>query len=170
MIHNRLHFLRSRSFPRGWVLESWLGVWVKRGFDPSFGNLATLKSSDRTKQICLWMTRIYYIYISHFSAPDLRPHDYFFVPKNQYRSSVVDIWERLRTGNRSSESNRMWCQLKTSSTVSNSWNNVFVRAYLPIFINNCNCNGWLVVSVLWHINACELFNGKSCLYIVGIIQ
>ena len=29
------------------------------GLDPSFGNLAclaTLKSSDRTKQVCLWMT------------------------------------------------------------------------------------------------------------------
>ena len=35
------------------------------GFDPSFWNLAclaTLKSSDRTKQICLWMT-IYILYI-----------------------------------------------------------------------------------------------------------
>ena len=36
------------------------------GFDPSFGNLAclaTLKSSDRTKQVCLWMTIYIYIYI-----------------------------------------------------------------------------------------------------------
>ena len=37
------------------------------GFNPSFRNLAclaTLKSSDRTKQVCLWMTYIYiYIYM-----------------------------------------------------------------------------------------------------------
>ena len=35
------------------------------GFDPSFRNLAclaTLKSSDRTKQVCLWMTIYIYIY------------------------------------------------------------------------------------------------------------
>ena len=34
------------------------------GFDPSYGKLvclATLMSSDRTKQICLWMT--IYIYV-----------------------------------------------------------------------------------------------------------
>ena len=37
------------------------------GFDASFGNLAclaTLMSSDRTKQICLWMTIYIYIYFS----------------------------------------------------------------------------------------------------------
>ena len=36
------------------------------GFDPRFGNLAllaTLMSSGRTKQICLWMTIYIYIYI-----------------------------------------------------------------------------------------------------------
>ena len=36
------------------------------GFDPSFGNLAclaTLVSSDQTKQICLWTTIYIYIYI-----------------------------------------------------------------------------------------------------------
>ena len=37
------------------------------GFDPSFENLAclvTLMSSDRTKQICLWMTiYIFNIYV-----------------------------------------------------------------------------------------------------------
>ena len=36
------------------------------GFDPSFGNLAclaTLKSSEGTKQICRWMTIYIYIYI-----------------------------------------------------------------------------------------------------------
>ena len=36
------------------------------GFDSSFGNLAcltTLKSSDRTKQTCQWMTIYIYIYV-----------------------------------------------------------------------------------------------------------
>ena len=36
------------------------------GFDPSYGNLvclATVLSSDRTKQICLWMTIYIYIYV-----------------------------------------------------------------------------------------------------------
>ena len=36
------------------------------GFDPSHGKLvclATLMSSDRTKQICLWMTIYIYIYM-----------------------------------------------------------------------------------------------------------
>ena len=36
------------------------------GFDPSYEKLvclATLMSSDRTKQICLWMTIYIYIYI-----------------------------------------------------------------------------------------------------------
>ena len=42
-------------------------IYIKSqlGFDPSFGNLAclaTLKSSDRTKPICLWMTIYIYIY------------------------------------------------------------------------------------------------------------
>ena len=46
-------------------LEAWIGVW-EPGFDPSFGKLiclATLMSSDRTKQICMWMTIYIYIYI-----------------------------------------------------------------------------------------------------------
>ena len=37
------------------------------GFDPGYGKLvclATLMSSDRTKQICMWMTIYIYIYIS----------------------------------------------------------------------------------------------------------
>ena len=56
LIHKYLNLLRWRWIPRGWVVESWIGVWV------SFGNLATLMSSYRTKQIFLWMT----IYICVF--------------------------------------------------------------------------------------------------------
>ena len=47
------------------MVESWIGVLSQPGFDPSFGNLpslATLKSCDITKTVCLWMT-IYIIYI-----------------------------------------------------------------------------------------------------------
>ena len=38
----------------------------RMGFDPSYGKLvclAPLMSSDRTEQICLWMTIYIYIYI-----------------------------------------------------------------------------------------------------------
>ena len=63
MIHNRLNLLRWRWLPRGRILDWRLS---QLSFDPSFGNLArlaTLMSSDRTKQICLWMTIYIYIYI-----------------------------------------------------------------------------------------------------------
>ena len=30
VIHKRLNFLRLHWFPRGWVVESWIGVWVSR--------------------------------------------------------------------------------------------------------------------------------------------
>ena len=66
MIHNRLKFISLL------LVSSWLRVRVlnwrlsQSGFDPGYGNLvclATLMSSDRTKQICLWMTIYIYIYI-----------------------------------------------------------------------------------------------------------
>ena len=66
MIHNRLKFtslMLVSSWLRGRVLDWRL---TQPGFDPSYGNLvclATLMSSDRTKQICLWMTIYIYIYI-----------------------------------------------------------------------------------------------------------
>ena len=48
-------------------------VWrlSQPGFDPSYGKLvcqATLMSSDRTKQICLWMTIYIYIYKAETSS------------------------------------------------------------------------------------------------------
>ena len=69
MIHNRLKFtsllLLVSSWLRGRVLNWRLS---QPGFDPSYGKLvclATLMSSDRMKQICLWMTiYIYYQPIS----------------------------------------------------------------------------------------------------------
>ena len=59
MIHNRLKFTLAAtgfSWLRGRILNWRLS---QPGFDPSYGKLvclATLMSSDRTKQICLWMT------------------------------------------------------------------------------------------------------------------
>ena len=45
-------------------LEAWVDVWVDRVSILATGRycLATLMSSDRTKQICLWMTIYIYIY------------------------------------------------------------------------------------------------------------
>ena len=63
MIHNRLKFTTGSS----WLSVSGLDWRLSQpGFDPSYGKLvclATLMSSDRTKQICLWMTIYIYIYI-----------------------------------------------------------------------------------------------------------
>ena len=62
MIHKHLNFLVS-SWLGGRILDWRLS---QPGFDPSFWNLAclaTLKSSDRTIQACLWMTIYIYIYM-----------------------------------------------------------------------------------------------------------
>ena len=51
-----------RWFPRGVSGRIFDWCLSQPGFDPSFRNLAclaTLKSSDRTKQVCLWMSRLY---------------------------------------------------------------------------------------------------------------
>ena len=49
-------FFSITYFMNGWKL--WFGVWVNRVSIPATGRycLATLMSSDRTKQISLWMT------------------------------------------------------------------------------------------------------------------
>ena len=52
--------------PRGWRVRSLDWRLNQPGFDLSYGKLiclATPMSSDRTKQICLWMTIDIYIYI-----------------------------------------------------------------------------------------------------------
>ena len=62
VIHNHFNLPRWRWLPRGWV--DWR--LNQPGFDHRFGNLACLAilvSSDRTKQICLWMTIYIYIYL-----------------------------------------------------------------------------------------------------------
>ena len=61
-------------------LEAWIGVLSRPGFDPSYGKLiclATLMSSDRTKQICLWMTIYIYIqYTCSFKENDIQKSYY----------------------------------------------------------------------------------------------
>ena len=66
MIHNRLKFTSQLISPRGWMVRSFgLAFESTRVSIPATGSycLATLMSSDRTKQICLWMP-IYIIIIS----------------------------------------------------------------------------------------------------------
>ena len=64
VIHNRLKFILLLLVP-SWLRGRDLDWHLSQlGFDPSYGKLvclATLMSSDRMKQICLWMTiYIYY--------------------------------------------------------------------------------------------------------------
>ena len=68
------------KFPSLMLVSLWLSGRIfdwrfsQPGFDPSFGDLAclaTLKSSERTKKVCLWMTIYIYIYI------------YIYIPKER---------------------------------------------------------------------------------------
>ena len=61
------------------------------GFHPSFGNLAclaTLKCSDRTKQICLWI----YIYIYIYILTHTHTHAYIYIYVCVCVSVCVKIW------------------------------------------------------------------------------
>ena len=52
------------------------------GFNPSYGKLmylATLMSSDRTKQICLWMTIYIYIYMHVYKYFKICIYIYIYV-------------------------------------------------------------------------------------------
>ena len=59
----------QKSLETYWTHHVYIYIYIymsQPGFDLSFGNLArlaTLKCSDRTKQVCLWMTIYIYIYI-----------------------------------------------------------------------------------------------------------
>ena len=64
MIHNCLKCTSLQLVPCGWRVRSLDWRLSQPGFGPGYGKLvclATLMSSDRTKQICLWMT-IYILY------------------------------------------------------------------------------------------------------------
>ena len=66
VIHNRLKFTSQQMAPRGLIVRSLAWRLSQPGFDPSYGKLiclATLMSSDRTKQICLRMYIYIYIFI-----------------------------------------------------------------------------------------------------------
>ena len=69
MIHNHLKLTSLLLAPRSWMVRSLHWRLSQPGFDPSYGKLiclATLMTSDRTKQICLWMTVC--IYMSYSSS------------------------------------------------------------------------------------------------------
>ena len=81
------------------------------GFDPSYGKLvclATLMSSDRTKQICLWMNIYIYIYIYIPANPFIYLFFFFFAfnfvvlhvcekPNNFYYSSLCSFSTFMNT-------------------------------------------------------------------------
>ena len=72
MIHNRLKFTSMLLAPRGRRVRSMDWLLSQPGFDLSYGKLiclASLWSSDRTKQTCLWMTIYDYIATSTLSLP-----------------------------------------------------------------------------------------------------
>ena len=88
----------------------WLGVWVNRVSIPATGSycLATLMSSDRTKQICLWMT----IYIYTLNNCCLTEN----VWKNDANNDMSELEERMYS----------FIQLLTQSDQSWTWNNFIV--------------------------------------------
>ena len=89
MIHNRLKFTSLLLAPRGWRLRG-LGWHLSQpGFDPSYEKLiclATLMSSNRTKQICLWMTIYIYIYI----------YIYIFCLEVAMEWRAWNLWSQIR--------------------------------------------------------------------------
>ena len=77
VINPRLKFTLMLLTPRGWRVRSLDWCLRQPGFDPGYGKLiclATLMSSDRTKQICLWMTIevSIYIYVYSIETPKWR--------------------------------------------------------------------------------------------------
>ena len=87
--------------PRGWRVRSLDWRLSQPGFDPSYGKLirlATLMSSDRTKQICLWMTIYIYIYI-YISTDSFVVSQLFSVARHVGRlklgSKPIQLYVRL---------------------------------------------------------------------------
>ena len=100
MIHNWLKFTSQLISPCGWMVRSLCWCLSQPGFDPSYC-LATLMSSDRTKQICLWMTIYIYIYIYiSFSIGSIKSedlpawhhcHHFYFLYMSGGSSSYISI-------------------------------------------------------------------------------
>ena len=93
MIHNRLKFtslLLVPSWLRGRDLDWRLS---QSGFDPSYGKLvclATLMSSNRTKQVCLWMTiYIYSLFVNCLWYKGFSEQIYRSFHKRYYNRKVV---------------------------------------------------------------------------------
>ena len=99
--------------PCGWRVRILDWRLSQPGFDPSYRNLclATLMSSDRTKQISLWMTIYIYIYIhtyththlhykyllsgcSIFLFPFLLAENFLSANhnKNEWLASEISVW------------------------------------------------------------------------------
>ena len=82
MIHNRLKFASQLMAPRGWIVRGFgLAFESTRVSIPATGSycLATLMSSDRTKQICMWMTIEIYIFLFDFFNSFLFLYFYIFM-------------------------------------------------------------------------------------------
>ena len=74
VIHNRLKFTSQLMTPYGWRVRGLAWRLSQPSFNPGYGKLiclATLMSSNRTKQICLWMSIYIYIYIYILSSIDI---------------------------------------------------------------------------------------------------
>ena len=96
MIHNCLKFTSMLLAPRGWRVRNLDWHLSQPGFDPGYGKLiylATLISSDRTKQICLWMTiyvywllreNIAYIYIGSIFSFQQTLRFFFIIDSFKY--------------------------------------------------------------------------------------
>ena len=68
--------------PRGWMVRSFgLAFESTRVSIPATGSycLATLMSSDRTKQICLWMTIYIYIYMLEYILVSMFTYVHIFL-------------------------------------------------------------------------------------------
>ena len=96
VIHNHLKFTSQLMAPRGWMVRSFgLAFESTRVSIPATGSycLATLMSSDRTKQICLWMTIYTYICIFKYHIYQLVYH---IVRKNitshKYSNKQTCFW------------------------------------------------------------------------------
>ena len=83
------------SWLRGRVLDWCLS---QPGFDPSYGKLvclATLMSSDRTKQICQWMTIYIYIYILHILVQKILNYEWNISLENRFEVVKATLHKNL---------------------------------------------------------------------------
>ena len=76
MIHRRLNFLRLRWFPRGWVVESGIGVWVNRVSIPVSGIYQHWRVLiERNRSVWRWQ----YVCVSEYNSMYYFGHIYLFI-------------------------------------------------------------------------------------------